>query len=110
MDARNLVAMTLSACLTAWTITLAAEKLPSPAPTVTAATAATALVVQGRACHGANVSNNESISDYANTQSFLPPDVFAFWNAFKMEEIGVVDNDPRRRTPKCSPWPHRSTV
>ena len=52
------------------------------------------LKVKGHACHGANIFNSELLSDYVNTQSFLPPDVFAFWNGFMLPEVGVFNSDP----------------
>lgn len=47
------------------------------------------LSVEGEATHGINVFNGEQITDFANTQSFLSPEVFGFWSNVTIDEVGV---------------------
>ncbi|MEM7331631.1 MAG: hypothetical protein AAF490_06040 [Chloroflexota bacterium] len=51
------------------------------------------LTVQGHVCHGANVYNNLPLSDYANAESFLEPEIFEFWTEFSPPEVGVLGPD-----------------
>ncbi len=47
------------------------------------------LTLAGKACHGANHVNGMALTDYANTISFLPTEVFDFWSSYHFPEIGV---------------------
>ncbi|MEM9387244.1 MAG: hypothetical protein AAGA68_19440 [Pseudomonadota bacterium] len=65
--------------------------------TFTAAQANDELLAQrtipGHPCQGANYFNGEQITDYSSLQAFLSDEQFAFWNAFILPEVGVVDHD-----------------
>jgi len=56
----------------------------------TAVADAKSLVVKAQVCHGANYVNGGQVSDYANTESFLSPGAFAFWQQFLFPDVGVI--------------------
>jgi len=59
--------------------------------------------VPGYTCHGGNTFNGEQLTDYAHTESFLPPSVFQFWNNFYISEIGVKgETEALEITPETS--------
>ena len=82
-----------------WILTLLAAVTSFGASTVLANGVGKSLVLKGQVCQGANYYNGEPITDYANTESFLPPDVFAFWNNFAVPEVGVMHpTDPNAKS------------